>query len=58
MKRHLSRTKQLRNLAYLILIAMFLLAACLTDRWYMWGFFVATAYSFWPQGHYGRRGVE
>jgi len=58
MKRQLPKRKQLRNIAYLCFIAMVLLAACVMDRWYMWGLFAATAYEFWPQGHYGKRGVQ
>jgi hypothetical protein len=57
MKRKLSKAEQLRNVGYLCLIALSLLCACLMNHWYVWAWFLATAWSFWPQGHYGRRGV-
>ena len=58
MKRQLSRSKQLRNLAYLCWIAMMLLLAVVTDWVAAWLWFAATCVYLWPAGHYGKRGVS
>lgn len=58
MKRRLPKSKQFRNLAYLCLIALTLLLACVTDLISAWIWFGVTAVYFWPQGNYGKRGVE
>lgn len=57
-KRQIPKPKQYRNLLYLVLIAMALLLALNANTAPAWLIFMATAYYFWPAGHYGKRGVR